>query len=185
MRLSIHDNDDNFGNIGAAIGSLIGLNLGGAAVGQVQSGAAREVVIEIKGTVSRAFFWAYNEPEWIGDVLRARGWDIRRVAEVNSGAIVTDRTWHVYARVFSQYSDAQIVSNARNHLVERGMSVTSVRIAQASAAAYISTNVSGGDGSIAAKTFDSIVANTSLGVGISTPFLLAGGAVILILLLKR
>ena len=53
MRLSIHDNDDNLGNIGAAIGSLVGLNLGGSAAGQVQSGAAREVVIEIKGVVSR------------------------------------------------------------------------------------------------------------------------------------
>ena len=136
-------------------------------------------------SASRAYFWAYNEPEWIGDVLRARGWDIRRVVEVSSGAIVTDRIWHVYARVFAQYSDAQIVSNARNHLVERGMSISSVKIAQASAASYISTNVSGGDGSIASKSIDSFVANTSLGLGLSTPFVLAGGVVILVLLLKR
>ena len=175
MSSSVFDDDLNFGD----------LNVGGSAVGQVQSGPAREVVIEIKGAVSRAYFWAYNEPEWIGDVLKARGWDIRRVVETNTGLAVTDRTWHVYARVFSQYSDAQIVSNARNHLVERGMSVSSIKIAQATAAAYISTNVSGGDGSIAAHSFDSFVANTSLGLGISTPFVLAGAAVLAVILLKR
>jgi hypothetical protein len=88
--------------------------------------------------------------------------------------------------VGSQFSDAQIVTNARNHLTERRMTISNVAIVQGSPAVYISGNVnaSGGDG-LMGSGINSMLAGAALGMGVSTTVLIIGGAAVVFLLLKR
>lgn len=169
------------GSVGGSIGGSLGSGVGGSAVGTVQPNA-REVVIEIKG--SPADGWFYSEKEWIENVLEARGWNITNVGQISGagGAGV----WRVTAMVGNQYSDAQIVTNARNHLAAQGMTVTGVAIVQASQATYVSGNVapSGGDGSNASG-FNSMIAGAALGLGVSSTVLIVGGVAVAVLLLRR
>ncbi|MDI1240381.1 MAG: hypothetical protein PSX80_00495 [bacterium] len=193
MFFSAFQHDDTMGlDLGAALAGALSPIFGtggiaGSVVGQVKNNA-REVVIEIKGTVSNVGMWFINEPEWIAAALGARGWDIRNSSEIQTpiGGL-GQRTWRITAMVGSQFSDSQIVTNARNHLVDRGMSVASVNIVQASAASYVSgsATVSGGDGTNAGTSISSLLAGTSVGLGVSSTVLIVGGAAIAILLLRR
>lgn len=183
----------SIGGVGAAAGGILGatpIGVGNSAGGDHVLG--REVVIEIKGQILSPLFWPsmffVNEPEWIKNVLEARGWKINRSVEISSGlAGVGQRTWRVTASVGNQYSDSQIVNNARNHLMERKMSVASVNIVRASPASYVQgvNASSGGDGSNVGLNVNSMIAGAAVGLGVSSTVLLAGGAVVLVLLLRR
>lgn len=203
MRLSLFDNDNNLGDgisagIGGSVSGTAGGQIGssptfpkggisGGVSGQISGGQGRTVRIEIKGVVSNFYSWAYNERQWIKDALTARGWNIQSVDETNTplGGVGT-RTWIVTALVGKAYSDSDVVLNAKTHLQNRGMAVSSVRIVSASAVSYVGSNVdsSGGDGSMITGVNASI-AGLAVGLGISTTMLLAGGAVVLVLLLRR
>lgn len=189
------------GNLGDGISAAAGAVLGGASAGAGGSlgsggqtgvgGSAggdhvlgREVVLQIKGDPADGFF--YSETEWIKNVLEARGWAINGVDQISS-TLLGDKTFRVTAAVGNQYSDSQIITNARNHLIAKGMTISAVDIVQASPASYVQgVNAgSGGDGSNAGASINSMIAGAALGLGVSSTVLLIGGAAVLLLVLRR
>jgi hypothetical protein len=169
------------------LGDVVGASAGGGIVGGSAGGdhvLGREVILQIKGDPADGLF--YSETEWIKNVLEARGWSISGVDQISS-MVFGDKTFRVTAAVGDQYSDSQVITNARNHLVAKGMTISAVDIVQASPASYVrGVNVgSGGDGSNAGASFNSMIAGAALGLGVSSTVLMIGGAAVLILLLRR
>lgn len=175
---------------GSAGGSIAGGRspVAGGVAGRVQV-AGRTVFLEITGTVARHLYLFINEESWIRDALAARGWDVRAVNKTGSWAVpgVGHRTYLVEAVVGQQYSDSQVVHNARMHLTAQGMVVANVRLFRAAAVAYLDATfaeTSGGDGS-QAPGLSAAVSNFALGLGLSSPIVIAGGVLVLYLILRK
>lgn len=115
-------------------------------------------------------------------ILRARGWEIDRIQGLsNTWYPGSPLTFLIFANVGNEYSDSDIVNNARNDLTQI-MTVSSVHIVQASPAQYQSLeNAAAVQADAKSNFFD----NFGTSLGISTPIALVGGGLLLILLLRR
>jgi len=159
MDLSIFENDGTLGNAGT-----------------------RPVVISLSGSFYFTSNWGTNGRDNMAAVLAARGWDIDRIQGLSN-------TWYpgsplsflIFANVENQYSDAAIVNNVRNDLLQI-MSVSDVRIVRASPAEYTSLQNAAAAQANAGSDF---LGNLGTSLGISTPIALVAGGLLLIFLLRR
>ena len=189
MGLSIFDHDLNFGDVGGAVGSYIGgsgLNVGGSVAGQVIS--AREVTVEVVGAVVGwssfllPMYGVYQVATAAGKVkaiLEREGWKI--VGDPIEAGFVAGygQRFLVRALVNSQYSDADVLHNMKVQLSSL-LTVASVKIVEKKAP----VNVDGSQSSYSPGG-SGVLSSFALGMGVSTPILIAGGAVLLLVLLKR
>jgi len=150
----------------------------------------RETVLQLKGNFPAYSNYYTDEPAKIRSILNAAGWNVSRVVEISSGvAGLGTRTWNIYATTNGSFSDTQITNQARRDL-ESAMNVSSVSIVQLGAATYVtapangSTNISGGTNLLGIGGSD-FLSNFAVGLGVSTTVVLAGAAVLLILIAKR
>lgn len=198
MRLSINDDDGNLGDLLDWLGHSA---ISGGATG-VGVGGTREVTIYVTGNVgfANAAASASLVASRIRAVLSANGWSIRNVTPALAGFGMTSQSYVIIANVFRNFSDSQILSNVRRDLASV-MTVTRASIvlsaASGSAGGSIGVPAGGVDyqnvpasagntgGSGVGNAISGALNNFALGSGITTPLVIGGGLLVLLLILRK
>lgn len=205
MDLSLFANDGNLGD-GGVSGGIGGVRGGGVSGGIGSSGIGsgggvsggigatiqvREVTIKVSGTFFTGIglaLPAYGIYQNLGaagnirQILENKGWSINSVDEGTGTGV--HRTFTISANVREEYDDATVNQNIRSHLGTI-MTVTNAAIVRKSNPSYVS-NVSNnmftpGE----AVPLSGMLNSLGMGLGLSTPVVIAGAALLLILVLKR
>lgn len=205
MRVSIFESDNTFGEDSHAAGSAGGVidlggtahwltggsdvSVSGGAVGQVQKVPARDVTILVSGQplslagVLVPPLGVYQVSGVAGQIQAAliqKNWSILSITNTSEQPVY--QSFRIVASVESQYDYQTIVRNIRNDLGGILSNMT-VAIEKEGPVVFVDPNTrKPGNGGF---DLNSILENFAKGLGVSTPVALLGGAVILILILKR
>ena len=172
------------------------------------SALLRDVSLRIDGSFQSLLpSWGYdNNADGIKTLLNSKGWIVEQVDNVSPGYFpgVSGFSYNVYAVVGSNYSDRQIQDQIRRDL-SGYFNVTGVSTLSAPWTPVVNggnlgtVNVYGGSsqptanyagpvppaGTTVSTGSSGVLSNLGLGLGISTPIAIAGGALLLVLLLKK
>lgn len=191
MHFSVFDNDETLGftdwaTIGVAGG---GVSLGS---GRTQRGRVRQIVFQLVGRFRMSGLgWFTDEQGEIRDTLNGKGWNVSSVSSVG-GSGIGNRTFNIYATVNDTFSDGQAATIMSRDL-ESKINIASVKIVNSSVASYVNVDASAGlsavNGISGGTASGDFLSNLGLGLGgglgLSSPVVLLGGAVLLLLVLKK
>lgn len=198
MHFSIFENDDTLGDLTGRAGGSIALppHIGGrinlpgvpvaigGATGRVQPTARRELTLRVSGYPGSLPGAAFLVDE-LGAVRSAftnAGWDVLSIRKIstNIGGFGL-YSFELLVSVGSNYTDAEIVSRARQALAQ-ALSGPTVEIVRSSVR-YVDLPPGVADSSTALG--GGFLESLGLGLGVSTPMALGGAALLLVLLLRR
>lgn len=167
----------------------------------------RDVSVRIDGNFqSNLPAWGYdNNAEGIQTVLNSKGWIAEQVTNVSSGWFpgISGFSYEIFAVVGVNYTDREIQDNLRRDLSGffnvTGISTTSSAYTPPTGTAYVppgqtpppviyGTPTPGATPTPTQGTptsIDNFVSDFASGLGFSTPMILLGGAVLLVLIMKR
>lgn len=193
------------GNLGDGISAAAGAVLGGASAGAggslgsggqtgVGAGASgtlipmRDVTIEVVGNpVSlltalmpvAGVYQAATAIQKIGETLTKEGWNIAKVNQIGV-AVGYGFRYQIVARVTDEYTDDDVWNNIRSHLSSI-LTVHDVKILKRGAAQYIDPSQKDAYKPGSNGFLDML----GLGLGVSTPVVIGGAVLLLVLLLRR
>lgn len=184
MNFSVFENDQTFGDVTRGVTGTVQTQIRHMSL---------QVTMEFIGSMIGAGSWLVNEAALVKTTLEANGWIVRGCRRTSTNlAGVGAYTFQVDVELHGNFSDATIVSTAKSVLssIANNVRVSIIR----SQVSYVNSNIGGGvTGGGAFDEISRLLGNTAgsaavgagLGLGISTPILILGGGLILILLLKR
>ena len=198
MNFSVFADDQTLGDggvSGSVGGSAAGVKPSGVKPGGVVGGIGgtvpvKEVVLQLKGNTPFYSIYYTNEPSKIKGTLNGKGWNVSQVIEMDSGyGGYGTRTWNIYATVADVFSDSEVVGRCRADL-ESTMNVAKISIIQEGPTNYIQAAVGANQNDISGGTggsgfFDNFGLGLGGGLGLSTPIVIAGGVLLLVVLMKR
>lgn len=177
-------------NVPSGIGGSVGSGSGGGASAGLGGGAfvgLRDVVVRVRGDVvgvggviflPLGAYRIVNARDAIRDALWQRNWAVKSVSQ-------SPGSFDVAVSVKQEYSDSQIINNMRRDLADV-VTVTGVSVVSKSAVTYVTPSGFGSVNIGSAGADDTgFLSNLGLGLGVSTPVVLLGGAVLLVLLMRR
>lgn len=180
---------------GGVSGGAYGQVGGGGIGGSFNPGSLREFIVEVQGTFTGIIgaaipalgvYQNYNVTSSIRAALEDRGFMVQQVSDVGLGS--GGRKFRITLLVIDGWSDSDVRSSVANTLANI-MQVNKVSVASTPPGGSVWGGSTGGNyGGGGAGNNDGISLdwnNLLTGVGISTPVVIVGGALVLLLILRK